>query len=217
MELVLAAGELGIDRDRNILARQRTPEPGGKRVARRSRRRRNSRAPPDRATNGSSIPVTRRVGMARNWAMPTRSFSSATPWSSPCDEVDPLAGRRPLPRLGVRDALAMDDGPQRQPIGARRLGRKSGERRAWRRRRALTSSQDSSFTDAGRSPRQSGLAAGRILMLAFMTIGRHPPSARPKDVRTRDRCASCLRRRKQGKSHARRSTSHRVSEQGSPP
>ena len=54
-------------------------------------------------------------------------------------------------------------------------------------------------------------------MLAFMTTGRHPPSARPKDERNADRCASRLRRRKQGKSHARRPTSHRVPEQGSPP
>ena len=125
MELVLTAGELGIDRDRNILARQRTPEPGGKRVARASRRRRNSRAPPDRGRTGPrSRHAAGRDGEELGDA--DAVFQQRDALVLAVRQVDPLAGRRPLPRLGVRDALAMDDGPQRQPVGARRLGRKSG-------------------------------------------------------------------------------------------
>ena len=121
VELILAAGELGIDRDRNILARQRPPELGGERVAR----------------GPGEGEIVRRSGIERERVLDPgdaarrdgEELGDSDAVLQQRDalvlavrQIDPLAGRRPLPRLGVRHALAVNDGPQRQPIGARRRG-----------------------------------------------------------------------------------------------
>ena len=46
---------------------------------------------------GSSMPVMRRVGMASIWAMPIRSFRTATPWSTPPSRSTRSQGFGPNP------------------------------------------------------------------------------------------------------------------------
>ena len=121
VKLVLAAGERGIDGDRNVFARQGAAETGLQRVAGapgESEVVRRRRIEQERILDPGD--AARRDGEELGDADPILQQRDALIVAA--RQVDPLARRRPLPRLDMRYALAVDDVPQRQPVGVRRGG-----------------------------------------------------------------------------------------------
>jgi len=92
----------------------------------RPRRKRNSPAPPEDQRIFDPGHAAGRDGQELGDA--DAILEQRNPLRLAMREIDALAGRRPPPRFDMRDALAMNDVPQRQPIGAGGPGETRRER-----------------------------------------------------------------------------------------